>query len=88
MSRFTSAFLAKGALALFMVATIAASAQAQMANEKLDRERFEQKLQNTRDVIEKERAMQGTGGAKTVTPVQNVIDICKKNSKLPQCTLQ
>ncbi len=87
MSRVTSAFLARGALALFAIAAIAAPAQAQMGNEKLDRERYEQKLQTTRDVIEKERATE-SAGAKTLVPLQNVIDICRKNPKLPQCALQ
>lgn len=88
MYRVKSVLVIWGALASFMAATVASSAQAQVASDKLDPQRFEQKLQTTRDVIEKERAAQAIGGAKTITPMQNVIDICRKNPKLPQCALQ
>ena len=63
----------------------AQNAPTRLAAEKLDQEKFEKKLQDTRDNIGKER----TTAAPPSKPstVQFVIDICKKNPQLPQCKL-
>jgi hypothetical protein len=55
------------------------------ASEKLDPDKFEQKLLDTRQNIVKERAT--TAPLSKPDTVQFVIDICKKNPKLPQCQL-
>lgn len=67
---------------LTVIAVAAAhSADAPKAADKLSPESFEQKLQDTRDNISRDRS---TG---PVVPAQTVVDICKKNPSLPQCKL-
>ena len=63
----------------------ASDAPMRLASEKLDPEKFEKKLLDTRENIGKERAT--TAPLSKPDTVQFIIDICKKNPKLPQCKL-
>ncbi len=57
-----------------------------LAAEQLNQQLFEQKLQDTRTDIRKQQT--------TIRPTDNagsnqlVVDICKKNPRLPQCKLK
>ena len=89
MSHFAIATFAKGAVAAVLACCVmlpgqASNAQMHLAAEKLGPEKFEQKLQDTRENIGKERKTVGPSD----NPTSNIaIDICKKNPKLPQCKL-
>lgn len=89
MSHFATATFAKGALAAVLAGCIilpghAGEAQMRLAAEKLDPDKFEKKLQDTRENIGKERT---TVPPATAGTNQIVVDICKKNPQLPQCKL-
>jgi L-ascorbate metabolism protein UlaG (beta-lactamase superfamily) len=87
MSHFTIATLAKGAAAAALACCVVlpGHAQTRLAAEKLDAEKFEKKLQDTRDTIKKDITTTNPTGAAHTN--QTVIDICKKNPALPQCKL-
>ncbi len=86
MSYITITTLATGAAAAVLTCcvVIPGHTQTRLAAEKLDSDKFEQKLQDTRDSIKKDRPTNSSGTAHTN---QVVIGICKKNPKLPQCKL-
>lgn len=74
---------AAAVVALVVCASLPAQAQTRAAGEKISSEQFEQKLQDTRDLIKKQT---------TTAPQGNqahpfAVDICKKNPNLPQCKL-
>ena len=87
MSHTTIAIFAKGAAAAVLACCIVlpGHAQTRLAAEKLDSDKFEKQLQDTRDDIKKERTTTNPSGAAHTN--QTVIDICKKNPQLPQCKL-
>ncbi|MEP7031013.1 MAG: hypothetical protein ABI830_08790 [Pseudolabrys sp.] len=84
MSRRAIAFAAAG-LACCIMSSHASFAQTRAADDKLDPARFEKKLQDTRDLIGKERT---TTDRPAITDTHQIVtDICKKNEQLPQCRL-
>ncbi|MGH6665741.1 MAG: hypothetical protein ACREB2_12695 [Pseudolabrys sp.] len=87
MSQISITTLAASAVAAVFACcvVIPAHAQTRLAADKLDSEKFEQKLRDTRDSIKKDRKTTESSGP--VHTNQVVIDICKKNPKLPQFKL-
>jgi hypothetical protein len=67
------------------VPCFASEATTRLAAEKLDPNKFEQKLQDTRDNIVKERPNVSPTDASGTSRIG--VDICKKNPQLPQCKL-
>ncbi len=78
--------LSRTVLAIAIVGSAIAPAQAADAPyltvDKLSPDSFQQKLQDTRENIGRQRLIRPD-----FVPAQTVIDVCKKNPRLPQCGL-
>ncbi len=91
MRLFTFANLAKGAAAASIACCVtlpvrAHASQMRLAAEQLNQQLFEQKLQDTRTDIRKQQTT--TRPTNKTGSNQLVVDICKKNPRLPQCKLK
>ena len=83
MRQFNNFVMAVVAAAVLFGAGLPVQAQTRPAAEKISPEQFDQKLQDTRSMIQK----QTTAPQGNQTTHQFTSDICKKNPNLPQCKL-
>jgi hypothetical protein len=88
MRRFTFTNFVQGALAVLIACCLAQAvhAQVRLAADKITSDQVNQTLQDTRTNIKKQQPITAVP-TDDASSSQIVLDICKKNPKLPQCKL-
>jgi hypothetical protein len=87
MTRSTIAQFARGAATAVLACCLSQTAHAQtrLAADKITSQQVEQTLQDTRATIKSKQPGTTTAPVELSPSNQLIIDICKKNSQLPQC---